>query len=134
MTNMFEFTDELISGSDIIDDQHKKLISNINILVNLDLNTINLDYARKVLENLEDYANFHFKEEEEFMQKINYPSIEAHKNAHKYFKDRVASIDIKESTDVSEVIKLFTNFLIGWLVVHIKTSDKDFIQFEKNQK
>ncbi len=77
-----KWEDRFSTGSHIIDNQHKRLIQNINNLSKaIDQGRPGLE-VRKVLEYLEGYTVSHFKKEEEFMLKYNYPEYTFHKKEH----------------------------------------------------
>lgn len=58
-----------------LDEQHKMLIS---IILALQQNT-DREHIPKCLDDLIDFAGFHFTDGELYMQKINYSDLEKHK-------------------------------------------------------
>lgn len=77
-----EFDENLVTGNEMIDSQHKELIEKINKL--LDSCEVGNDkvVAIKTLDYLADYTEFHFGEEEKLQESINYPAIAEHKKEH----------------------------------------------------
>ena len=77
-----EFDENLVTGNEMIDSQHKELIDKINKL--LDSCEVGNDkvVAIKTLDYLADYTEFHFGEEEKLQESINYPAITEHKKEH----------------------------------------------------
>ena len=73
-----EFTDDLITGNEMIDSQHRELISRINDLLVSCENRSNQSGAARLLNYLADYTDFHFKEEEAFQKEIGYPGLKEH--------------------------------------------------------
>ena len=84
-----EFTDDLITGNEMIDSQHKELISKINDLLKSCEERSNQSGAARMLNFLADYTDYHFREEEELQASINYPGINEHKEKHKELRNTV---------------------------------------------
>ena len=102
-----------------IDEQHKMLISIIQTLQQ----KTDKEHVSRCLDDLIDYAGFHFNDEEIFMQQHNYSDFEKHKKTHAEFIKKVTSMikDFETRTVQSEKLLLF---LIDWLINHIKHTDK----------
>jgi hemerythrin len=112
-----------------IDEQHKKWIAIYNemdkCLLSGDQKEL-IQIAAKSLKSMHDYANFHFKFEEEYMQKINYPDLVSHKRLHKDFDNIIykyhRDIDAGELIINTEILKKIKE----WLVKHILVQDKKY--------
>ncbi len=85
-----EWTNELATGVEEIDDQHRKLIDKINTLL------ISIGQGQKkgkevlldTLAFLENYAQVHFQTEENYMKRSKYPEYRKHvKEHHEFIKD-----------------------------------------------
>ncbi len=77
------FDDNLITGNKTIDTQHKELIERIQNFVTACQNGDSKVKAIKMLDYLNEYTNFHFKEEEKLQEK---PVIQSMKNIMKNMK------------------------------------------------
>ncbi|MGB8226367.1 MAG: hemerythrin domain-containing protein, partial [Sedimentisphaerales bacterium] len=75
----FEWTDELSVGNELIDSQHKRLIGFINDFYNAADKDNNEAAIRKAVGNLTYYVKTHFSDEENLMEKYNYPQLELHR-------------------------------------------------------
>ena len=74
---------------------------------------------------LKEYTIKHFKDEEEYMESIDYPAIFIQKAQHKQFIDKLEefmSQDIEEEQD--DKIQEILTFLTDWLTNHILKVDK----------
>ena len=76
------FDDNLITGNKTIDTQHKELIERIQNFVTACQNGDSKLKAIKMLDYLDEYTNFHFKEEEKLQEKAGYPEREKHYEKH----------------------------------------------------
>lgn len=111
-----------------VDDQHKILVRLINTLAlnvayQSDLPTLNAIFTE-----LFDYANLHFKTEEEiwdhYLLKTD-PWVVSHKRAHASFLKEVAQMKDRESSiSVEKGIESVLAFLTHWLAFHILETDK----------
>ena len=77
------FDDNLITGNKTIDTQHKELIERIQNFVTACQNGDSKLKAIKMLDYLDEYTNFHFKEEESFRKML---VIQSMKNITKNMK------------------------------------------------
>jgi len=136
MDNLLTWNDNLLTGFDEVDLQHKKLISVIND-VHTAMNAPAADYAKgmaKALKRLTDYTYYHFDEEEKFMRANNYPDIDAHRKEHQAFIEKVSN-QIKTLTQANpEDGFIFYRFLGSWLLNHIAKSDKAWADYISTKK
>ena len=72
-------------GEENIDNQHKKLIDQINKLIKALNSNQELSAVRDVVRFLGDYVDEHFTYEEKYMEKIKFSGIEDHKKIHANF-------------------------------------------------
>lgn len=125
--DLIEFTDEFKTGLTTIDMEHSKLIDYMNEIIKAkDLG----DNGRLLIEiNLDElikYTNFHFKNEEDLMLKLNDKNYPAHKKAHENLQAKV--IRFKERFDANEdIIEELGPFLRDWLLKHILGTDKQYV-------
>ena len=81
-----EFDESLVTGNEMIDTQHKELIDRIQNFVIACQNGDSKVKAIKMLDYLDEYTNFHFKEEEKLQKNAGYPEYEKHHEKHEEFK------------------------------------------------
>lgn len=111
------------------DEQHKKLIALVNELHDGMKAGKGKDVIGKVLNELLNYTNYHFKTEEAYMQKYNFPEFLNHKREH---EDLIRQAkELKERFDRGEVAITVNvmNFLKEWLQSHILGTDKKYGPF-----
>ncbi|KYH28212.1 bacteriohemerythrin [Clostridium colicanis] len=125
---MYEFKEEYKIGIDFIDEQHKVLFDIADKTYNLLKNEFIIDKYDKIvtlIEELQQYAKFHFTAEEEYMKSINYKRMFTQKIAHDAFIKKINDIDFsKIDENQDEYILSILKFLNDWLVEHILKSDK----------
>ena len=80
------FDEELYTGNELIDNEHKELIDRVNKLVESCENGKEKVTAVKTLDFLMDYTEFHFSDEEKLQQEVGYDKLEQHKGQHEDFK------------------------------------------------
>lgn len=126
--NICEFTDEYLVGNDLIDREHKelfRLIGKANDLVRDGIDSSQCDEMIDLLTELKAYTEFHFSDEEEYMESIHYEGLEAQKRAHKAFVYKLGEIQKKDIEDQpQEYMQSLVEFLLGWLINHILYTDK----------
>lgn len=127
----FAFTARFHTGIEMIDREHARLFDIIRDVYEISTSqTLHDKYDEivRLLEELKEYTEFHFKDEEEYMASIDYPGLEGQKRAHAAFVDKLVNIDMEELNSIDEnqeeyLIGLI-DFLLGWLTEHILKVDK----------
>jgi hemerythrin len=128
---LIKWKDEYRIGIDEIDEQHKKIFNIANEAYELLKNEFYYDkYDRiiELLEELKDYAKFHFSFEEDYMLSIKYKGYFSQKVAHDDFIDKINSFDlnaIDENQD--QYILEILDFIVDWISQHILGSDKQIV-------
>ncbi len=126
--NPCEFTDEYLTGIDLIDKEHEELfhiVDRANQLVKSFDASSSYDKITQILDELKAYTKNHFEDEEEYMESINYEGLEAQKRAHEAFIDKLENIDFDEiENNPEEYLQKLIEFLLGWLINHILHTDK----------
>ena len=121
---LFTWSDAYSIGNDEIDLQHKKLFNILNRLYdNSYLVESKLDIYF-LLDELIDYADFHFKAEHEYMREIGYNNIEKQTIEHIYFTNEVLRLIQNREKSTSELTKETIVFLGKWLLHHVTVEDK----------
>lgn len=130
---MFKWKDNYCSKVNQFDDQHKKLFSLGNHLldvVHANKDSDHYDDIIDALNELKEYTVYHFNAEEELMEKYNYPKIMSHKMQHKKFLVRVNELLSKDidANQVDVTLELLT-FLADWIQNHILVVDSQYGDF-----
>lgn len=126
--NPCEFTDEYLTGVDLIDGEHRELfriVEQAYRLVRSYSVADSYDEVIKLLDELKSYAAEHFCDEEEYMESIHYEGLAAQKNAHAAFVYKLESIQLDQiDEDPQKYMEGLIEFLLGWLINHILYTDK----------
>ena len=120
---MYQWTEAYSVGNDTIDEQHQQLFAILNKLTTIDDN--NEDEISKTLDELLEYVNKHFSDEEELMKKGNYPDLDDHTLKHKTFTGKVSDA-IVDYTLGSFNKKDLEEYLANWLIEHIEGEDMKY--------
>ena len=112
-----------------IDAQHERLFKVINNFYNGLILGSTEESIRELICELRDYANVHFRSEEDLMLEHEYPHSEKHINMHKEFLEKVNSLEeaVKHNTSAMHVDLL--NYLTIWIKKHIYEVDKQYANY-----
>lgn len=82
-----------------------------------------------LLDELVEYTQFHFKDEEKFMQTHEYDSdaYKAHQLVHQQFTDQIIEAKQACQNNPEKVTDELLDFLVQWLVNHILLTDKKMV-------
>jgi hemerythrin len=128
--------DKYATGIQLIDNQHKELVSLTNELFHacVDGDEAIGDVFKETMRRMVEYVHFHFGAEQEMMQRVKYPEYPEHKKQHDAF---VRSV-LESVKDYNEGKKLVPNHFVrslrDWILSHIALSDKLYVPFIVSQK
>lgn len=126
--NPCEFTDEYLTGIELVDAEHKELfriVDKANQLVKNFDSLSGYDSIMQILNELKEYTKEHFADEEEYMEGIQYEGLSAQKRAHEAFVDKLENISLDQiDANPQENLQELLEFLLGWLINHILYTDK----------
>lgn len=105
--------------SDIIwqDAQHQVLFEILDLIKQPEA-------GRELLCRLEDYTQYHFALEEQYMAELEYPGREAHIQAHDRFRQEITQL-LSDGQELDAPFReLIATFLTEWLTRHVFGIDK----------
>lgn len=118
-------------GIDEFDNHHKQLVNLLNDTYDRFNEGARKDDLEALLEELSDYATFHFNAEEHWMEVNEYPGLAKQRAEHDKFSNRVAEIgqDLRKGKDGLTLEVLVS--LVNWLKHHILELDAEYGLFAK---
>ena len=116
-----------------LDQQHKKLIAYSNDLLGAMVHGRGKDVLEDFFEDLLDYTDYHFTEEEAYMASIGYPDLEGHQKAHRKLRIDVGHFREMVLSGQPYTPKQALNFINGWIIKHIMDMDTRVGTFAKNR-
>ena len=127
----FTFSSKYYTNIAFIDEEHKKLFDIIQEAYQLIEDQFLHDKYDKIIEilnQLKEYTEFHFKNEETYMEKINYAGLEVQRRAHTAFVNRLVEVTYTDLNKIDEnqedYLYELLDFLLTWLSNHILKLDK----------
>ena len=126
---MIIWTKEFETGFAKLDQQHRLLIENINLLNEM-LHTTNptmeeLEFMVNLVDYLDGYATFHFKGEEQCMESYRCPAHAQNQQEHARFRGFIR--DYKRLCEIQgfkvELLKNLHDVLSKWIKEHILKID-----------
>ena len=127
---IIEWSERFSLNHELLDAQHQELFELANAAQRLDPNNANKVELGRLFKEFYDYMGKHFKEEEAYMQSIDYPLYEKHKKFHESIIEGMTKI-LKEKKGVVELQKSIQMIAKKWLAEHILEND---LQIEKWRK
>lgn len=137
----YKWDESLSVDEETIDNQHKRLIAQLDKLVKELSNGVDMRPMRETLNFLIKYTKEHFNYEEEYMEKHNYPGLEDQKKFHAKFIQFYNNFNEKfetiygsgniSSNKIQELLEEAKKFLADWYMNHIKVEDHKFAEYIK---
>ncbi len=129
----FSWTDDLYTGSTLIDGDHRKLVELVNAFIQTMESGRGNDRMSKAMNELIAYSGEHFGREEAEMERIEYVAALAHKAEHTKLLKQLS--ELKEMLDAGGRINVpaVADFLSQWLRDHILAADMKLAGALKHQ-
>lgn len=124
---------QFATGVTKIDEQHQELIKLINELQDALSVGKGKEILGNVLNGVATYTPMHFRTEEEFMQKYDYPDYQSHKTIHDNLIKQVIELQGKFNSGAMFLSTEVMKFLQNWLSHHISNVDKKLGAFLNTQ-
>jgi len=136
---MITWVQEMETGIETIDEQHRKLIGKINELETAILENRGRAETQKILEFVLFYADWHFKQEESCMHYYQCPAAEQNKEQHEYFLKRFSSLHYQyyQTNADPEIVQATLNELMSWTqhhILHVDTELKTYVPEQDTEK
>lgn len=119
------WTDNLLTGIDEIDQQHRVLfdvVARLDRAVTFEEKWSAVHFA---LVELTNFVNIHFAVEEALLRLHNYPELDAHIAEHRKFSAELAEIRAHSIQD--DVSAQMTDLVRNWLIGHIGGFDRAYV-------
>ena len=131
LVNLINWKNEYSVGVDEIDAQHKNLLDMLNTLLQAIVEKTSKEGMEKVLEEMINYVDFHFKSEEKYTKP--HPNFSEHRLEHWQFVKTTMEFQKKFGRNENISIQEIFEFLVNWLTNHIIGTDvRDFTYLRKN--
>ncbi len=111
-----------------IDDEHRAFM---NVVNSAQAAAEKDDFMRfdTIFEECYEYARTHFPNEEDLMQRISFPDLDAHAKSHQQFIENIS--DLRQKYEVAETLEEYryicrktAHFLSSWFLGHILSRDR----------
>jgi len=127
---MIKWKDEYSLGIETIDEQHQKLFEIAGRAYEIMKDQFSIDKYDDIIaiiDELKEYAVYHFQSEEAYMQGIGYRKFLSHKVMHDDFVQKINQIDLRQVDENPEKNLLqVLDFIVAWIGEHILVQDKAY--------
>lgn len=126
--------EEYSVGVKRFDDDHKEIIKIISRINDTLYQFKTLEHMPDIFGELKDYAERHFKAEEELMEEHGFPGYEDHKREHEEFDRKIEKLEEEVNTTPRLTTFDLASFLYEWLEDHVLNVDKKYEDFFREKK
>lgn len=120
------WSDNLNTGIQVIDRQHRRIVDYINRLYESHKSGSPKEETGAVIDELVDYTLTHFAFEETMLEDVDYAELDAHKVFHDQFIQQVR--EIRERFEEHEIAAIeLNNLMVTWLFNHILHEDAAYV-------
>lgn len=123
---VIRWRDTYDTGVEAVDLEHRKLVELIEAMHTSIRDNEPQETVEQVINEIAEYTQDHFKNEESLMQNEQYPELDEHKIEHRTLIEEVAVFKERLLNNFPDGRQDFYRFLREWLINHILDSDKKF--------
>jgi hemerythrin len=127
------WSDNLNTGIQVIDRQHRRIVDYINRLYESHKNGSSKEETGNVIDELIDYTLTHFAFEETMLEDVDYAELDAHKVFHDQFIQQVRELRQRFEEHEPASIEL-NNLMVAWLFNHILHEDAAYVSAVVSKK
>lgn len=120
-------------GIDIVDAQHKKLVDLINKLHDAFTEGKAHEVTEDIIDEMLNYADYHFQMEETLFDKHNYPESAEHKIVHNDFFEKANDYKARVLNGEKNVHYDLLKYLKEWLINHIQGEDVKYADYFRSK-
>ena len=129
---MVTWVDSFLLDIPQFDEHHQQLVKLLNDAYENFTSGESAEAVDQILEQLVDYAAYHFSAEELWLQQHDYPLLTGHIEEHNRFTAKVLEMLREPHYDVTFRLLEVMSFLNGWLTDHILNTDAEYARFVKS--
>lgn len=130
----FEWAQDMVIDSGPIDDDHRKLIGQVNALHTATTQGRGQDVVAQLLGSIIADTQEHLRREEQLMEHAKFPDLERHKHGHVLFVEKLHDLQKKQHAGSITVASQLSTLLRDWLSLHIRRGDKELQRFLQQQQ
>ncbi|WP_367566637.1 bacteriohemerythrin [Lacrimispora sp.] len=117
-------------GVPLIDEQHKELFQRVETFMQVLRSSSSweekVEQVNETLAFMNAYVVEHFRDEEEYQEKIGYPGSEEHRRIHNDMVNFVLTVtrEYESSGYEEQLMQRFAGKLMAWLINHVAAEDQ----------
>ncbi len=127
-----EWNDSYSVGIPEFDNHHKYLLELLNKLFDDFTGGVSREDIGSILDELVEYASYHFSAEESWMKQNSYPDLRRHKDEHDGFAAKAYEMLSEYNNGRFDLTEEVLAFLNSWLTNHILGSDAEYGRYNKS--
>ena len=125
----FKWKDDFSVNNQRLDQQHKAFLETLNRMYRHIGSADSVGVFEKSVSVLGHYIDAHFTDEENYLEAINYPSLEEQKKQHAFFRAQVTEMKNSYSRLSAKELDGLLVFMRDWFLKHILEEDKNYARF-----
>lgn len=126
--SLIKWRDSYNTGVTQFDEEHHKIVELIQKLFEAVRTDLGGDFD-KIIQDLVNYTEYHFTNEEKAMADAGYPELDEHRKEHEELMAQAGKFrEISRNMNREQVRELY-QFLRDWLVDHIVVCDKKYGEY-----
>jgi len=130
---LIKWRDSYSVGVEKFDQEHMLLVELINEMFEVVRDKGKVASLNGAVDKLVDYTRVHFVDEEEALEKVDYPHLEEHKEIHANLLAQVVEFQEQIEEEGKDLRTDLYKFLRDWLINHILDEDMKYGKYFKDE-
>lgn len=131
---LIPWDEKFLLGISKIDEQHQKMLAIINQLFSI-FDTDKQNDQKEIdtiIQEMADYAIYHFTTEEKYFKLFNYPKTAEHIEIHNQYRNKIKDWQDRYNASKDKLVFFeISNFLQDWWTWHINNTDRAYVPYLK---
>jgi hemerythrin len=125
--------ESLVLGIEEIDNQHHAIFEQFELFSEAVQQRKSNESIEQLAGFLIEHAHVHFSTEEKIMAEFRYPNIDIQRHEHKEFERDASELKkrVEQEGATREIAIRATGTILRWIIQHIKTHDKEMVEYVK---
>ena len=126
-----EFDDRIRTGIRRVDDQHQELVAIYNELDEAFRQGKAHRHMSEILARLYQYTKFHFRDEEELLERCGWADLAQHQYEHQRLVDKLRVFVVRYRRSEERISAEVVEFVRKWVTAHIMECDMQYADHVK---
>jgi len=135
-SSLYTWDEHLKIGIQELDEQHRQLVEKMNDMSRCIGEGKGASQLKEILDFISNYSKEHFRTEEGYMERYDYPNLHEQQEHHRGFKKDIKEVmnRVEDEGFTEDIAEKINEYIIRWFLRHLRYEDQKFGEFLKKKQ